>query len=220
MGFSIRPTGSLLSCPPDWVASLLTWLDFSHLVWGGVGMFFLARRLKGSPVAACVAALAWSLAGYNTSQWTAGLRMVAGAWIPWVAVGHLALLDSLRVGRRRWLPGRSQGGAADHVWPAGRRNLRGHDGRGLCAWQRRSPSPCRNGVSRMEPGDRRSPFHVFSAAGCAVSSSLPRSPRGGRDHPGAGKRAQGFERTCRSIFPGRCRGLLASSGPPGGVCGP
>jgi hypothetical protein len=104
-GVFYPPNWLTLVVPPDWVASLLTWLDFFHLVWGGVGMFFLARRLKGSPVAACVAALAWSLAGYNTSQWTAGLRMVAGAWIPWAAVGHLALLDSLRLGRRRWLLG-------------------------------------------------------------------------------------------------------------------
>jgi hypothetical protein len=101
-GVFYPPNWLTLIVPADWVASLLTWLDFSHLVWGAVGMFFLARRLKASPVAACVAALAWSLAGYNTSQWTAGLRMVAGAWVPWMAVGHLALLDSLRSGRRRW----------------------------------------------------------------------------------------------------------------------
>jgi hypothetical protein len=104
-GVFYPPNWLTLVVPPDWVASLLTWLDFAHLVWGAVGMFFLARRLLGSPVAACVAALAWALAGYNTSQWTAGLRMVAGAWVPWAAVGHIALLDSLRSGRRRWLKG-------------------------------------------------------------------------------------------------------------------
>jgi hypothetical protein len=104
-GVFYPPNWLTLVVPADWLASLLTWLDFAHLVWGGVGMFFLARRLVKAPVAACVAALAWSLAGYNTSQWTAGLRMVAGAWVPWAAVGHLALLDSLRVGHRRWLMG-------------------------------------------------------------------------------------------------------------------
>jgi Predicted membrane protein len=104
-GVFYPPNWLTLLAPPAWVASLLTWLDFAHLVWGGVGMFLLARRLVRSPVAACVAALAWSLAGYNTSQWTAGLRMVAGAWVPWAAVGHLALLDSLRSGRRGWLTG-------------------------------------------------------------------------------------------------------------------
>jgi len=101
-GVFYPPNWLFLLVPSGWVASLLTWLDFAHLVWGGVGMFFLARRLVRSPIAACVAALAWSLAGSNTSQWTAGLRMVAGAWVPWAAVGHLALLDSLRSGRRAW----------------------------------------------------------------------------------------------------------------------
>ena len=104
-GVFYPPNWLYLLVPPDWVASLLTWLDFAHLVWGGVGMFLLARRLVGMPVAACMAALAWSLAGYNVSQWTAGLRMVAGAWVPWVALGHLALLDSLRSGGRAWLSG-------------------------------------------------------------------------------------------------------------------
>ena len=104
-GVFYPPNWLYLIVPPDWLASLVTWQDFAHLVWGGVGMFFVARRLVGSPVAACVAALAWSLAGYNTSQWTAGMRMVGGAWVPWAAAGHLALLDSLRRGGRGWLMG-------------------------------------------------------------------------------------------------------------------
>ncbi len=101
-GVFYPPNWLFLLVPPDWVASLVTWQDFAHLVWGGVGMYLLARRLARSPVAACVAGLAWSLAGYNTSQWTAGMRMVGGAWVPWVAVGYLALLDSLRPGGRGW----------------------------------------------------------------------------------------------------------------------
>jgi hypothetical protein len=104
-GVFYPPNWLYLIVPPDWLASLVIWQDFAHLVWGGVGMFFVARRLVGSPVAACVAALAWSLAGYNTSQWTAGMRMVGGAWVPWAAAGHLALLDSLRRGGRGWLMG-------------------------------------------------------------------------------------------------------------------
>jgi hypothetical protein len=101
-GIFYPPNWLYLLVPPHWVASLVTWQDFAHLVWGGVGMYLLARRLAGSPVAACVAALAWSLAGNNTSHWTAGMLMVAGAWVPWVAVGYLALLDSLRPGGRGW----------------------------------------------------------------------------------------------------------------------
>jgi len=99
------PNWLYLLAPPGWLASLVTWQDFGHLVWGGVGMFIVARRLVGSPIAACVAALAWSLAGYNTSQWTAGMRMLGGAWVPWTAAGYLALLDSLRLGKRAWCRG-------------------------------------------------------------------------------------------------------------------
>jgi hypothetical protein len=81
---------------------MLTWQDFAHLVWGSAGVFWLARRLRATPVSACIVALAWALSGYLTSQWTAGLRLHAAAWIPWAAVGQLALLDSLRAGSRRW----------------------------------------------------------------------------------------------------------------------
>jgi hypothetical protein len=83
----------------------MTWLDFAHLLWGGLGMFFLARRFAESPVAACVASLAWALAGYTLSQWSSGLRMVAGAWLPWMAVGQFALLDCLRAGGQAWRRG-------------------------------------------------------------------------------------------------------------------
>lgn len=92
--------------PPNWlfllvdssrVASLITWLDFAHLVWGAAGFFWLARRLRGTSTSAGVAALAWALSGYVTSQWSAGLRLLSMAWIPWAALGHLTLLDDLRV---------------------------------------------------------------------------------------------------------------------------
>ncbi len=91
--------------PPNWlfllvgparVASMLSWLDFTHLVWGSAGIFCLARRLRGTAAAAGLAALAWALSGYVTSQWSAGVLLLAAAWIPWAAVGHLALLDDLR----------------------------------------------------------------------------------------------------------------------------
>jgi hypothetical protein len=101
-GVFYPPNWLYLIVPADWLTTLITWQDFFHLVWGGVGMFWLARRLTGKPVAACVAALAWSLAGYTTSQWVSGMRMLGGAWLPWTAVGYLALLDSLSLGGRRW----------------------------------------------------------------------------------------------------------------------
>jgi len=104
-GVFYPPNWLLLLVGPGWLARALGALDFFHMVWGGAGVFLLARRLRSSPVGAGVAALAWSLSVYMTAQWTAGLRLHAGSWIPWVAVGHLALLASLRLGGRRWMSG-------------------------------------------------------------------------------------------------------------------
>ncbi|MBN2576102.1 MAG: YfhO family protein [Deltaproteobacteria bacterium] len=104
-GVFYPPNWLLLLVGSSWVANALGALDFSHMAWGGLGVFFLARRLRAAPLAAGIAALAWSLSGYITAQWTAGLRLHAGAWIPWVGVGHLALLSALRGGGRRWRMG-------------------------------------------------------------------------------------------------------------------
>jgi len=101
-GVFYPPNWLFLLVGRDWVGAMLTWQDFAHLLWGSAGVFWLARRLRATPVSAALAALAWALSGYVTSQWTAGLRLHAAAWIPWAAVGHLALLDSLRAGATRW----------------------------------------------------------------------------------------------------------------------
>ena len=101
-GVFYPPNWLFLLVGPNWVAAMVTWQDFAHLLWGSAGVFWLARRFRATPVSAGIAALAWALSGYVTSQWTAGLRLHAAAWIPWVAVGHLALLDSLRAGSARW----------------------------------------------------------------------------------------------------------------------
>ena len=101
-GVFYPPNWLFLLVGPDWVGAMLTWQDFAHLLWGSAGVFWLARRFRATLVSAGIAALAWALSGYVTSQWTAGLRLHAAAWIPWAAVGHLALLDSLRAGGRGW----------------------------------------------------------------------------------------------------------------------
>ncbi len=90
---------------PGWVASMLNWQCFVHMAWGAAGVCWLARRLGGSPKAIVIAGLAWALSGYTTSEWTSGLRLLADAWIPWAAVGQVALLDSLRAGGGAWRRG-------------------------------------------------------------------------------------------------------------------
>jgi hypothetical protein len=90
---------------PGWVASMLNWQCFAHMAWGAAGVCLLARRLGGSSKAIIIAGLAWALSGYTTAQWTSGLLLFADAWIPWAAVGHVALLDSLRAGGTAWRRG-------------------------------------------------------------------------------------------------------------------
>jgi hypothetical protein len=104
-GVFYPPNWLLVLVPSPWLANALSVLDFLHMAWGGLGLYVLARRLRAVPLAAAVAGLAWSLSGYMTAQWTAGLRLHAGAWIPWIAVGHLALRSALRSGGRRWMTG-------------------------------------------------------------------------------------------------------------------
>jgi hypothetical protein len=65
---------------------------FVHILLGAAGMMALARRLtKNAVIPALVAGLAWGLSGVTTSEVTAGLRLIAGAYLPWCAVGMLHL---------------------------------------------------------------------------------------------------------------------------------
>jgi len=104
-GIFYPPNWLFLLAGPGWIASLLNWQAFLHMAWGALGICFLARRLRASSAATVIAGLAWALSGYVTSEWSAGLRLFAAAWIPWAAVGQLALLDSLRRGGRSWRRG-------------------------------------------------------------------------------------------------------------------
>ena len=104
-GVFYPPNWLFLLVGPDWVASMITWQDFAHLLWGSAGVFWLARRLQASPMTASLAALVWALSGYTTAQWTSGLLLLADAWVPWAAVGQIALVDSVRAGHRRWMMG-------------------------------------------------------------------------------------------------------------------
>ena len=77
-----------------------------HLVLGAFGMMMLVRGLRaGVFLPALVAGLSWALAGYATSEITAGVRTIAGAYIPWCALGLLYLSRAVRSGQRwrSWL---------------------------------------------------------------------------------------------------------------------
>ncbi len=79
----------------------LTFVWLLHVVWGGLGVLLLARRLGTGRTGALIGALAWSLSGFATSAWSAGVILPASAWIPWCGVGALDLRRALT--RGRWL---------------------------------------------------------------------------------------------------------------------
>ena len=100
--------------PPNWaylgvgrehLANLMTGQVAAHVIWGGLGFFLLARGLGGTPKGSGVAALAWMLSGFVGAQVATGILTLAGAWVPWQAVGQLALHEAVRAGGRRWLSG-------------------------------------------------------------------------------------------------------------------
>lgn len=91
---------SALLYPPNWlllgldVAWGQTLLAMLHLMWAGVGMALLARRLGMRPFAQTVSALAFGLSAYLVTR--AGFLSInaAAAWLPWIVLAA----DQLAVG--------------------------------------------------------------------------------------------------------------------------
>ena len=85
---------------------LTSWWLLLHLVIGGVGIMILARALGvRSRAGTLVAGIAWCLSGTCTSEFTAGLLLVAGAFLPWCGLGflHLARVVRTRPTTGAWL---------------------------------------------------------------------------------------------------------------------
>jgi hypothetical protein len=72
-------------------ARAVSWLWFLQLVSGGVGLALLARRFDVRWTAALIGALCWSLAGFTSSAWMAGVMLPAASYLPWIALGCVAL---------------------------------------------------------------------------------------------------------------------------------
>jgi hypothetical protein len=85
---------------------LTSWWLLLHLVIGGVGIMLLSRALGvRSRAGTLVAGIAWCLSGTCTGEFTAGLLLVAGAYLPWCGLGFVHLARVVRTGPTRgaWL---------------------------------------------------------------------------------------------------------------------
>jgi hypothetical protein len=81
---------SAIFYPPNWLLPItgVAWgqglLVALHLIWAGIGMALLARRLGLGHLAQSIAGLSFSLSGYLVAR--AGFLSIinAAAWVPWV----------------------------------------------------------------------------------------------------------------------------------------
>jgi hypothetical protein len=105
-GVFYPPHWLLLLVPDRLVAHAVSWLSLLHLLWGGLGMMLLARRLGACQVGATVAGIVWTLSGHTISAWAIGPLLLGEAWIPWVALGFLRLAR-----------GEGRAPLASAVWP-------------------------------------------------------------------------------------------------------
>ncbi len=99
------PNVLLFLVGPIWGQGLLVAL---HLIWAGLGMYILARRLELGVLPGAIAGMAFSLSGYLVAR--SGFLSInaAAAWLPWVILAADRLLKM------------SQGAAArDEVLKAG-----------------------------------------------------------------------------------------------------
>ena len=119
-----------------------------HLLGGAAGMALLGRAFGMRREAAAVAGVAWALSGFVASLWTNGLRLPAGAWIPWQGLAFVHLAGALSAGRP-WRRAAAAAAAGSGRRAAGWRGLRrrhGHRprprvGRGLGAGSAGVPRP-------------------------------------------------------------------------------
>ena len=106
--------------PPNWILCLFgmvsgapgiawgyTFLALLHLVWGGLGMSALLRRLGAGGLAQAVGGMAFALCGYFIGRIEFISMIWVGAWIPWVlrCADEIASPVNLQAGydKRRWL---------------------------------------------------------------------------------------------------------------------
>ncbi len=81
------PSLFYLLLPLVWALAVF---QLAHLVFGGAGMFLLARKWTGNSLAAGVAGLAFALNGLSLHMLMWISNLAAYAWMPWVALAAAA----------------------------------------------------------------------------------------------------------------------------------
>ena len=83
--------------PPGWLTFILGWIAgregiiwafglllSGHIIWAGIGMVKLLKRLGVSEIGQIIAGLAFALSGYWVARGSFFSMVWAGSWIPWV----------------------------------------------------------------------------------------------------------------------------------------
>ena len=85
--------------PPNWLllpmdpGRQLGWFLFLHAVWGGIGVYALARRASVPVPVAVAAGAAFLLNGYFAKHFGQPTFLASASWLPWVLHGALTVLD-------------------------------------------------------------------------------------------------------------------------------
>ncbi len=93
----LYPTTWLSLVLPPWTTYTL--YVVAHVVWGGLGLHLLGRRLGLRPAGALAASLLWAASGPLLSLAEVWNQLGGAAWIPWAVLGAVA---ALRGEGRRW----------------------------------------------------------------------------------------------------------------------
>ena len=105
--------------PPGWLTFIFGWIGgregiiwalglllSGHLIWAGIGMVKLLKRLGVNEIGQIVASLAFALGGYWVARGSFFSMIWVGSWIPWVilAISNIANPLEGNVPSRRFFP--------------------------------------------------------------------------------------------------------------------
>ncbi len=105
--------------PPSWLTFVFGWIGgtggliwafgillVAHIIWAGIGMVRLTKRLGVSETGQVIAGLAFSLSGYWLARGSFFSMIWAGSWIPWVILASSNIANPVEgnVSAKRFVP--------------------------------------------------------------------------------------------------------------------